>query len=144
MTETTWTSPYDPVEVGGTTFHDLVAETAARHGDRVAFVDGPGGRELTYATLADRADRVAATLTASGFGAGEARLLDAESPAHRVVDVEARRGEHDARDMHGRVGLARDEDGVRRVLRSHAIGGAERSGVGERGIAVDPLVFDAG
>ena len=76
-----WTSRYEPVEVGGTTFHDLVAETAARHGDRVAFVDGSGGRELTYATLADRADRVAATLAASGFGPGDVLALQAPNMA---------------------------------------------------------------
>jgi acyl-CoA synthetase (AMP-forming)/AMP-acid ligase II len=76
-----WTSRYEPVEVGGTTFHELVFGTAARHRDRVAFVDGPGGRELTYGTLADRADRVAATLTASGFGAGDVLALQAPNMA---------------------------------------------------------------
>src|SRR6185503_3336196 len=76
-----WTSRYAPVEIGGTTFHELVAATAARHGDRVAFVDGPGGRELTYATLMDRADRVAATLAASGFGPGDVLALQAPNMA---------------------------------------------------------------
>ena len=36
-----WTSRYEPVEVGGTTFHELVGAAAARHGERVALVDGP-------------------------------------------------------------------------------------------------------
>jgi acyl-CoA synthetase (AMP-forming)/AMP-acid ligase II len=76
-----WTSRYEPVEVGGTTFHELVAATVARHGDRVAFVDGPGGRELTYATLGERADRVAATLAASGFRAGDVLALQAPNMA---------------------------------------------------------------
>jgi acyl-CoA synthetase (AMP-forming)/AMP-acid ligase II len=79
--DTVWTSPYEPVEVAGTTFHELVLATAARHGDRVAFVDGPGGRELTYATLADRADRVAATLAAGGFGTGDVLALQAPNMA---------------------------------------------------------------
>ena len=79
--DTVWTSRYAPVEVGGTTFHELVAATVARHGDRVAFVDGAGGRELSYATLADRADRVAATLAASGFGAGDVLALQAPNMA---------------------------------------------------------------
>jgi acyl-CoA synthetase (AMP-forming)/AMP-acid ligase II len=77
----TWTSRYAPVAVGGITFHELVAATAAQHGDRVAFADGPGGRELTYATLADRADRVAATLAARGFGAGDVLALQAPNLA---------------------------------------------------------------
>jgi acyl-CoA synthetase (AMP-forming)/AMP-acid ligase II len=76
-----WPSRYEPVEVGGTTFHELVLATAARHGDRVAFVDGPDGRELTYATLADRADRVGATLAAGGFGAGDVLALQAPNMA---------------------------------------------------------------
>jgi hypothetical protein len=29
-----WTSPYPPVEVGGTTLHRMVLEAAARAGDR--------------------------------------------------------------------------------------------------------------
>ena len=79
--ESIWTSRYEPVVVGGRTFHELVAATAARHGDRAAFVDGPGGRELTYATLVDRADRVAATLAADGFGAGDVLALRAPNMA---------------------------------------------------------------
>jgi acyl-CoA synthetase (AMP-forming)/AMP-acid ligase II len=79
--DTIWTSHYAPVAVGGTTFHELVLATAARHGDRVAFVDGPGGRELTYATLSERADRVAATLAAGGFGAGDVLALQAPNMA---------------------------------------------------------------
>jgi hypothetical protein len=39
-----WTSPYPPVEVGGTTLHEMVLEAAARCGDRPALVDGPSGR----------------------------------------------------------------------------------------------------
>jgi len=81
MTEAIWTSRYAPVEVGGTTFHDLVAASAARHGDHVAFVSVPEGRELTYATLAERADRVAATLAASGFAAGDVLALQAPNTA---------------------------------------------------------------
>ncbi|HEX5622459.1 MAG TPA: AMP-binding protein [Solirubrobacteraceae bacterium] len=77
----TFTSRYAPVAIGGATFHELVAETAARHGDRIAFVDGPGGRELTYATLAERADRVAATLAAGGFKAGDVLALQAPNMA---------------------------------------------------------------
>ena len=46
-----WTSPYAPVEVGGTTLHRMVLEAAARFGDRPALVDGPDrhDRELPAA-----------------------------------------------------------------------------------------------
>jgi acyl-CoA synthetase (AMP-forming)/AMP-acid ligase II len=77
----TWSSLYEPVEVGGTTFHELVGATVARHGDRIAFIDGPSGRELTYANLADRADRVATMLAASGFGAGDVLARQAPNMA---------------------------------------------------------------
>ena len=70
-----WSSPYAPVPVGGTTFHARVAEAASRHRDCVAFVDGPGGRELTYGELVDRSRRAAATLAAAGFGAGDVLAL---------------------------------------------------------------------
>jgi acyl-CoA synthetase (AMP-forming)/AMP-acid ligase II len=73
--ETVWTSLYAPVAVGGTTFHALVADAAARHRDRVAFVDGPGGRELTYGELVDRSRRAGATLAAAGFRPGDVLAL---------------------------------------------------------------------
>jgi hypothetical protein len=38
-----WRSPYTPVEVGGTTLHQMVLEAAAHFGDRPALVDGPSG-----------------------------------------------------------------------------------------------------
>ena len=73
----TWTSEYEPVEVGGTTFHELVGATAARHGERVAVVDGPSGAGVTYSTLLARPERVAATLAARGFGPGDVLAVQA-------------------------------------------------------------------
>jgi hypothetical protein len=49
-----WTSPYAPVEVGGTTLHEMVLEAAARFGDRPALVDGPSGTAVGYRLLAER------------------------------------------------------------------------------------------
>ena len=87
----TWTSDYEPVEVGGTTFHELIAATAARHGERVALVDGATGAGVTYATLLARSERVAATLAARGFGARRrARGPGAERPARGRASPSAR------------------------------------------------------
>ena len=73
----TWTSDYEPVEVGDTTFHELIAVTAARHGERVAVVDGASGAGVTYATLVARSERVAATLAARGFAPGDVLAVQA-------------------------------------------------------------------
>ena len=70
-----WTSPYAPVEVGGTTLHRMVLEAAARFGDRPALVDGPSGMTVSYRLLAERVRGVAAGLAARGFGPGDVLAL---------------------------------------------------------------------
>ena len=70
-THTCWTSPYEPVEEGGTTLHELIAGVARRHPERPALVDGTDGATVTYAVLAARIGQVAAGLRARGFGAGD-------------------------------------------------------------------------
>ena len=70
-----FTSSYEPVEAGGTTFHELVGGRS----ERIALVDGPA--ELSYATLADRVDRVSALLAARGFGPGDVLAIKAPNMA---------------------------------------------------------------
>ena len=70
-----WTSPYAPVEVGGTTLHRMVLEAAARFGDRPALVDGASGTIVDYRLLGRRAGQVAAGLAAGGFGPGDVLAL---------------------------------------------------------------------
>jgi acyl-CoA synthetase (AMP-forming)/AMP-acid ligase II len=70
-----WTSPYAPVEVGGTTLHEMVLEAAARFGDRPALVDGPSGTTVGYRLLAERVRGVAAGLAAREFGPGDVLAL---------------------------------------------------------------------
>jgi acyl-CoA synthetase (AMP-forming)/AMP-acid ligase II len=84
----TWTSAYEPVEAGGTTFHELVS----RDDGRVALMDGATGGEVTYAQLAERADRVAALLSAGGFGPGDVLALQAPNvPAWAGIALGAMR-----------------------------------------------------
>jgi acyl-CoA synthetase (AMP-forming)/AMP-acid ligase II len=66
-----WTSPYAPVEVGGTTLHRMVLEAAERFGDRPVLVDGASGTVVGYRLLADRVRGMAAGLAARGFGPGD-------------------------------------------------------------------------
>jgi acyl-CoA synthetase (AMP-forming)/AMP-acid ligase II len=70
-----WTSPYPPVEVGGTTLHRMVLEAATRFGDRPALVDGASGAVVSYRLLAERVEGVAAGLAARGFGPADVLAL---------------------------------------------------------------------
>jgi acyl-CoA synthetase (AMP-forming)/AMP-acid ligase II len=70
-----WTSSYAPVEVGGTTLHQMVLEAATRFGDRPALVDGPSGATVGYRLLAERVRGVAAGLAARGFRPGDVLAL---------------------------------------------------------------------
>jgi acyl-CoA synthetase (AMP-forming)/AMP-acid ligase II len=72
-----WTSPFEPIERDDATFHGLVAETARRHGDRIALLDAAGGARVPYATLAERVERVSALLAERGFGPGDVLALRA-------------------------------------------------------------------
>lgn len=77
MPSAVWTSRYAPLVRDDMTFHGLIAESARRHGERVALVDAPTGTEVTYARLAERVERVAALLAERGFGPGDVLALRA-------------------------------------------------------------------
>ncbi|HEX2467425.1 MAG TPA: AMP-binding protein, partial [Solirubrobacterales bacterium] len=70
-----WTSPYDAVEVGGTTLPQMVLETARRAGDRPALVEGESGAAVSYAELAGRIEALAAGCAARGFREGDVLAL---------------------------------------------------------------------
>ena len=70
-----WMSPYDAVEVGGTTLPQMVLETARRAGDRPALVEGESGATVSYAALAGRIEALAAGLAARGFREGDVLAL---------------------------------------------------------------------
>jgi acyl-CoA synthetase (AMP-forming)/AMP-acid ligase II len=64
-------SPYPDVEIPEVSLPEFVLGDAARRGDKPALIDGPTGRTITYAQLAGGVDRVAAGLSARGFGKGD-------------------------------------------------------------------------
>ena len=62
----------DPdVDVPSADVTAFVLERAGERGDRPALIDGPSGRELSYADLADRVASLAAGLADRGFGKGD-------------------------------------------------------------------------
>ena len=66
-----WTSKLEPVTVDDATVGDTIADAAETHAHRIALIDGPSGASVTYAELTSRIDRIAAWLSADGFGAGD-------------------------------------------------------------------------
>jgi acyl-CoA synthetase (AMP-forming)/AMP-acid ligase II len=63
-----WLSPYEPVEVGGTTLPALVSA----HADaQPALVDGAAGDTVSYAGLAEAVESLAVGLAARGFRPGD-------------------------------------------------------------------------
>ncbi|MGH9102185.1 MAG: AMP-binding protein [Acidimicrobiales bacterium] len=64
-------SPYPQVDIPAVTFDELVLGDALRWGDKVALVDAPSGRSLTYRQLVETVGVVAAGLAARGMRKGD-------------------------------------------------------------------------
>jgi acyl-CoA synthetase (AMP-forming)/AMP-acid ligase II len=70
-----FTSPYPDVVEDGMTLPHMLEGTVRCHPDRIALVDGPSGRSVTYAELARRVDRLADWLHERGVGQGDTVAL---------------------------------------------------------------------
>ena len=78
--------PWPDVEIPETPLHELVLERAAALGEKPAFIEGPTGRVLTYAALAEAVRRTAAGFAALGLRKGEVVGLYAPNvPEYPVV-----------------------------------------------------------
>jgi acyl-CoA synthetase (AMP-forming)/AMP-acid ligase II len=64
-------SPFPDVEIPDVSFTDFVLARAGERGDQAAFIEGPSGRTITYAELAESVRGVAAGLAARGFAKGD-------------------------------------------------------------------------
>ena len=66
-----YTSAEQSIEIPNTDISSFVLGEAAARGDRGALVDGPSGRSLSYAALAEQVRGLAAGLASLGIGKGE-------------------------------------------------------------------------
>ena len=74
-TATILRSPYEDIEIPDVALTPFVLEHAADYGERVALLDGPSGRTLTYAELEAAVRRCATGLAARGLRPGEVVAL---------------------------------------------------------------------
>ena len=59
------------VEIPNVAISDFVLENAAEFGDKPALIDGPSGRQITYAELAQGVRALASGLASRGFSKGD-------------------------------------------------------------------------
>jgi acyl-CoA synthetase (AMP-forming)/AMP-acid ligase II len=64
-------SPYPNVSIPEMSVPEFVLRGASTRGDKPALVDGASGQTITYAQLAESVRRMAASLSARGFGKGD-------------------------------------------------------------------------
>jgi acyl-CoA synthetase (AMP-forming)/AMP-acid ligase II len=85
-------SPYPDVSIPDLPLTAFVLEHAAGRGDKPALVDGPSGRTLTYAGLADSVRRMAGGLARRGVSQGDVVALFAPTcPSGRWRSMGSRR-----------------------------------------------------
>ena len=65
------TGPYSDVQIPRTALTPFILHRVQELGDKPALIDGPSGRTVTYAQLADAISIVAYNLSVRGFKKGE-------------------------------------------------------------------------
>jgi acyl-CoA synthetase (AMP-forming)/AMP-acid ligase II len=79
-------SPHPDVDIPASPLTAFVLERAPELADKPALIDGPTGRELSFAALDDRVRRVAGGLAAGGLGRGDTlALLAPNLPEYAVA-----------------------------------------------------------
>ena len=81
-----FTSRYDDVDIPDVGIHQVILEACEQYGDRMAIIDGPTGRSMTFAQLGDAIRRFAGGLTAKGFSKGDVlAIVSPNIPEYAVV-----------------------------------------------------------
>ncbi|MEJ2871740.1 AMP-binding protein [Actinomycetospora sp. OC33-EN08] len=79
-------SPYADVEIPDVGLPEFLFSDLGEHADRVALIDGPSGRTMTFGEVATAVDRFAAALGERGLGRGDVIALFApNTPYYPVV-----------------------------------------------------------
>lgn len=79
-------SPLPDIEIPDGPLTPFVFSHARERGDKAALIDGPSGRTLSYADLADHSAALAGGLVANGFGNGDVlALLAPNLPEYAVI-----------------------------------------------------------
>ena len=66
-----WTSEMEPIVIDDTTVGAAIGRAARSHASRLALIDGPSGKAVSYGELARRIERIAAWLHDDGLRPGE-------------------------------------------------------------------------
>jgi acyl-CoA synthetase (AMP-forming)/AMP-acid ligase II len=78
--------PFPQLQIPEIPVSTFVLEHAKERGDKVALIDGPSGRTISYAELADKISRVAASLAERGFKKGDVfGILSPNLPEYAIV-----------------------------------------------------------
>jgi acyl-CoA synthetase (AMP-forming)/AMP-acid ligase II len=78
--------PYENVAIPDVPLTPFVLQRAAELGDKPALIEGPTGRIVTYAQLAESIQRVAAGLAARGFAKGDVfGILSSNVPEYAIA-----------------------------------------------------------
>ena len=79
-------SPFPDLDIPSVSLPEFVTEHFEAYGDKIAFIDGSTGQEITYAQLLVDIKRVAKALQARGFEAGDTlALYSSNCPEYAVV-----------------------------------------------------------
>ncbi len=79
-------SPYADIDIPDVGLPEFLFSDLSGHEDSVAVIDGPSGREMTFAELANGVDRFAAALGERGLGKGDVIALFApNTPYYPIV-----------------------------------------------------------
>ena len=81
-----FTSRFDDVEIPDIGIHQVILDACDQYGDRMAIIDGPTGRSMTFSQLGDAIRRFAGGLQARGFGQGDTfAIVSPNIPEYAVV-----------------------------------------------------------
>ena len=81
-----FTSPYESVDIPDVGIHQLILDACGQYGERMAIIDGPTGRSMTFNQLGDAIRRFAGGLKAKGFSKGDVlAIVSPNIPEYAVV-----------------------------------------------------------